>query len=311
MSLDPQAAALLKSMEESDAPPFHECTPEEARIMYDKGSELVRGEPPEPHSLESINIPGQAGPIDAWVYKPSEDKGLPILVFFHGGGFVFGSLKSHDTVCRSLCMEAGCIVVAIDYRLAPENKYPAALDDAWDATQWIASHADALGGDPNRLAVGGDSAGGCLTAAVTLLAKESGLPKICKQLLIYPCTDITRSYESHKTFAEGYRLTSDLLDWFYGHYFSEQDNIRHWKASPLFSGDLANLPSAFIISAGYDPLQDEAKAYAKKLTEAGVKTKLTHYDGMLHGFITMPGVLDKASEALTECASELKLSFEN
>ena len=311
MPLDPQAKALLKSMEESDAPPFNACTPEEARIMYDQGSELVRGEPPEPHSIETLEIPGKGGLIKSWVYKPDEGKDLPVLVFFHGGGFVIGSLKSHDTVCRSLCVEANCIVVAVDYRLAPENKYPAALEDAWAATQWIASHANSLGGDPYRLAVGGDSAGGCLAAAVTLLAKESGAPKICRQLLIYPCTDMTRKFESHKTFAEGYRLTSDLIEWFYGHYFLKQDDIEHWKASPLYSTEFADLPAAFIISAGFDPLQDEAKAYAKKLAEAGVQTKHSHYAGMLHGFITMPGIMDKAKEALSECASELRRSFEN
>ena len=311
MPLDPQAEALLKSMEESDAPPFNACTPEEARIMYDQGSELVRGEPPIPHAIETLEIPGKDGLIKSWVYKPDEGKDLPVLVFFHGGGFVIGSLKSHDTVCRSLCVEAHCIVVAVDYRLAPENKYPAALDDAWAATQWIASHANSLGGDPYRLAVGGDSAGGCLAAAVTLLAKESGALKICKQLLIYPCTDMTRKFESHKTFAEGYRLTSDLIEWFYGHYFLKQDDLEDWKASPLYSTEFADLPAAFIISAGFDPLQDEAKAYAKKLSEAGVQTKHSHYAGMLHGFITMPGIMDKAKEALSECASELRRSFEN
>ena len=309
MSLDPQAEALLKNMEESGAPPFNKVSPAEARIMYDQGSELVRGDPPEPHSIENIDIPGKDGKIAAWAYRPSESKNLPTLVFFHGGGFVIGSLKSHDTVCRSLCIEAQCLVISIDYRLAPENKYPAALDDAWTATTWIANNIESLGGDANHLAVAGDSAGGCLAAAVSLLAKESGSPDICKQILVYPCTDMSARFDSHLEFGDGYRLTSELLEWFYNHYFSEKDDIMHWKASPLNAQDFTQLPPTFIISAGFDPLQDEAKAYAEKLKNAGVQVKLSHYEGMMHGFITMPGVIDKAKEALNECAEELKNVF--
>ena len=310
MPLDPQAEALLKSMQESGAPPFNACSPEDARTMYDQGSELVKGDPPEPHSIETLEIPGVHGNITTWVYKPSAKKNLPMLVFYHGGGFVIGSLESHDTVCRSLCVEAQCIVVAVEYPLAPENKYTAALEDAWSATEWVADNADLLGGDPARLAIGGDSAGGCLAASVALMARESGGPNISKQLLIYPCTDMTRRYESHKTFGEGYRLTSDLIEWFYNHYFSEEDDVESWKASPLNSTKLEGLPPTFLISAGFDPLQDEAEAYADKLMRAGVSTKHSHYEGMLHGFITMPGVMDKAKEALTECAQELKLVFQ-
>ena len=310
MPLDPQAEALLKSMQESGAPPFNACSPEDARTMYDQGSELVKGDPPEPHSIETLEIPGVQGNITTWVYKPSAKENLPMLVFYHGGGFVIGSLESHDTVCRSLCVEAQCIVVAVEYRLAPENKYPAALEDAWSATEWVADNANLLGGDPARLAIGGDSAGGCLAATVALIAKESGGPKISKQLLIYPCTDMTRRYESHRTFGEGYRLTSDLIEWFYNHYFSEEDDVESWKASPLNSTKLEGLPPTFLISAGFDPLQDEAEAYADKLMRAGVSTKHSHYEGMLHGFITMPGVMDKAKEALTECAQELTLIFQ-
>ena len=309
MSLDPQAEALLKNMEESGAPPFNKVSPAEARLMYDQGSELVRGDPPEPHSIENMDIPGKDGKIAAWAYRPSESKNLPTLVFFHGGGFVIGSLKSHDTVCRSLCIEAQCLVISIDYRLAPENKYPAALDDAWTATNWIANNIESLGGDANHLVVAGDSAGGCLAAAVSLLAKESGSPDICKQILVYPCTDMSARFDSHREFGDGYRLTSELLEWFYNHYFSEKDDIMHWKASPLNAQDFTQLPPTFIISAGFDPLQDEAKAYAEKLKNAGVQVKLSHYEGMMHGFITMPGVIDKAKEALNECAEELKNVF--
>ena len=309
MSLDPQAKALLKSMEESGSPPLNTLPPAEARVAYDKGSELFRGNPPDPHSIETIKIPNRDGGITAWVYKPKESKNLPTLVFFHGGGFVIGSLKSHDTVCRSLCVQTQCLVISVDYRLAPEHKYPAALDDAWTATTWIAENIERLGGNSNNLAVGGDSAGGCLAASVSLLAKKTGAPSICKQLLIYPCTDMTARFDSHRTFGEGYRLTTELLEWFYNHYFDDEEDIAHWKASPLNAENFENLPSTFILSAGFDPLQDEAKAYADKLKNAGVRVKHSHYKGMMHGFITMPGVIDKAKEAITECAEELKETF--
>lgn len=309
MSLDPQAKALLKSMEESGSPPLNTLPPAEARVAYDKGSELFRGNPPDPHSIETIKIPNRDGGITAWVYKPKESKNLPTLVFFHGGGFVIGSLKSHDTVCRSLCVQTQCLVISVDYRLAPEHKYPAALDDAWTATTWIAENIERLGGNSNNLAVGGDSAGGCLAASVSLLAKKTGAPSICKQLLIYPCTDMTARFDSHRTFGEGYRLTTELLEWFYNHYFDDEEDIAHWKASPLNAENFENLPPTFILSAGFDPLQDEAKAYADKLKNAGVRVKHSHYKGMMHGFITMPGVIDKAKEAITECAEELKETF--
>ncbi|NKB32878.1 MAG: alpha/beta hydrolase fold domain-containing protein [Pseudomonadales bacterium] len=311
MALDPQAKALLESAEQSGAPPFNAYPAAEARAVYDQASELVRGNPPESHSIDAIVIPGPAGAIPAWVYKPSAEQNLPVLVYFHGGGYTIGSLKSHDCVCRGLCIEANCIVVSVDYRLAPENKYPAAVDDAWAAAQWAASNAESLGGNPNNVAIGGDSAGGNLTAVVSLLAKESGNPYFVFQLLIYPGTDMSCSFESHKTFGQGYRLTNELIDWFYDHYFSKDDDLSHWKASPLNAEDLSGLPSAFVLSAGYDPLQDENRAYAEKLTSAGVKVKHSHYEGMMHGFVTMPGVIDKAKTAISECAAELRQAFQN
>ncbi|MDD9896437.1 MAG: alpha/beta hydrolase [Gammaproteobacteria bacterium] len=309
MSLDPQAKALLEAVEQSGAPPFNAYSAQEARIVYDQASELVRGDPPKPFSIEEIEIPGSGGSIPAWIYRPSEQPRFPILVYFHGGGYTIGSLKSHDCICRGLCVEAECIVVSVDYRLAPENKYPAAVEDAWDAARWVAANAVALGGDPDKVAIGGDSAGGNLTAVVSLLAKENGSPDFVFQLLVYPGTDMTCSFESHNKFGNGYRLTNELIAWFYAHYFTEGDDITHWKASPLNAEDLSDLPPAFMISAGFDPLQDENRAYAEKLKSAGVSVKHSHYGGMIHGFLTMPGALDKAREGINECAQELRDAF--
>lgn len=309
MSLDPQAKALLDKIEQSGTPAYDTLPVQEARLLYDKASELAQGEPPTPETMLALKIPGPASQIDVLLYKPDESYGLPVLIYFHGGGYTIGSLKSHDCVCRTLCMEAQCIVISVDYRLAPEHKYPAAVDDCFTATQWIANNAISLGGDPQRIAVGGDSAGGNLAAVVCIKAREAGGPQLVHQLLIYPGTDMSCSFPSHKKFAQGYRLTSELIDWFYQQYFEPDSDTDSWLASPLNADDLSGLPPAFVLSAGFDPLQDEDKAYADKLDQAGVPVKYSHYEGMLHGFIAMPGLFDKAKEALSECAVELRKAF--
>ncbi len=311
MPLDPQAKALLDSIEQSGAPPLNAYSAIEAREVYDKASELVRGSPPEPHVIQSILIPGPTSDLKALVYRPNYNSPLPVLVYFHGGGYTIGSLKSHDGVCRTLCVEAQCIIISVDYRLAPEHKYPAAADDAWVATKWITANAESLGIDENCIAVGGDSAGGNLAAVVCLKAKAAGAPQIVFQLLIYPGTEMTCAFPSHETFGKGYRLTKELIAWFYEHYFAATDDISHWQASPINAVDFSGLPPAFVLSAGYDPLQDENRAYAKKLEQAKVSVKLSHYEGMMHGFITMPGAIDKAKEALSECATQLRGAFDD
>lgn len=309
MTLDPQAKALLDKIKQSGAPAYNTLPVQEARILYDKASELAQGEPPTPQSVSTLKIPGPASELDALLYRPDGGDKLPVLIYFHGGGYTIGSLKSHDCVCRTLCVEAHCIVIAVDYRLAPEHKYPSAVDDCFTATQWIANNVDSLGGDAERIAIGGDSAGGNLAAVVCIKAREAGAPKLIHQLLIYPGTDMSCSFPSHKTFGQGYRLTNELIDWFYQHYFEPDSDIDNWLASPLNAEDLSELPAAFVLSAGFDPLQDENKAYADKLVQAGVPVKYSHYEGMLHGFIAMPGLFDKAREALSECAAELRKAF--
>ena len=309
MTLDPQALALLDAVEQSGSPAFNTLSAVDARALYDKGAAAVQGSPPQPQEITTLSIPGPAGDIPTRVYKPGSDSGLPVLIYFHGGGYVIGSLESHDCVCRTLCVEANCIVVAVDYRLAPEHKYPAAIDDCWAATRWLAENAGSLGGDNDRVAVGGDSAGGNLAAVVCLKAKAAGSPRLVHQLLIYPGTDMSCSFASHETFGQGYRLTNELIDWFYALYFEAGSDIDHWQASPLNADDLSGLPPALVLSAGFDPLQDEDKAYADKLAQAGVQVKYSHYETMLHGFIAMPGALDQAKAALSECAAELRNVF--
>ncbi len=309
MALDPQAQALLDKIKQSGSPEYHTLSAQDARALYDIASEAAQGQPPEPLLVEELSIPGPSSEIPALLYRPSAADNLPMLIYFHGGGYTIGSLKSHDCVCKTLCVEADCIVISVDYRLAPEHKYPAAVDDCWAASRWLARNAKSLAGDSTRIAVGGDSAGGNLAAVVCLKAKQESAPSFVHQLLIYPGTDMSRSFDSHRLFGQGYRLTNELIAWFYDHYFETDSDINHWQASPLNAPDFSGLPATFVLSAGFDPLQDENRAYAEKLEQAGVPTRYSHYEGMLHGFIAMPGFLDKAKEALSECASELRRAF--
>jgi len=309
-SLDPQAKALLKQVEQSGAPLYHELDPIEARKLYELASQKLRGDPPLPFKVEEISIPGTDATLAATLYRPNNQQHLPALLFFHGGGFTLGSRKTHDTVCRRLCVDAECLVISVDYRLAPEARFPAAVDDAWAALNWLASNCAQLGIDDTRIAVGGDSAGGNLAAVISLMARDAGGPAIVHQMLVYPCTEMTCSFPSHNTFGNGYRLTNEFIAWFLDHYFGPAADRQQWQASPINAKDFSNLPPAFVLSAGFDPLQDENRAYAQKLREAGVPVQFSHYEGMIHGFITMPGVMDKAIAAAQECARHLRTAFQ-
>lgn len=309
MTLDPQAQALLERIAAANAPLYETLPAPAARTLYETSAQILGGELPELFAIADIKIPGPDGAIAAKHYRPNAEEGLPILVFYHGGGYVIGSPRSHDVVCRELALQANCIVVSIDYRLAPEHKFPAAVDDAWAALQWVALHGKDLNGDPSRLAVGGDSAGGNLAAVVSLMARDANSPALAFQLLIYPGTDLACSYDSHKTFGSDYLLTKNLIDWFMNHYFAEGEDRSQWRASPMNAESHAHLPPAFLLSAGFDPLQDEEAAYVAKLKQAGIDIEHSHYEGMVHGFITMPGVLQQARNAITECAEKLKVGF--
>lgn len=307
--LDPQAQELLERIRQAGIPPYHDMEPVVARVFYDKACATGRGSPPEPMSVSDFTIPGPASPIPVRSYLPRQAGNLPVLVFYHGGGYTIGSLESHDAVCRHLCMEADCMVVAVDYRLAPEHRFPAAIDDAWSALCWVADNARSLGGDPDRIAVGGDSAGGNLAAVTCLWARANGGPALRCQLLIYPGTDMTAAFPSRREFGDGYLLTARLIDWFHDNYLGTGIDPLDWRVSPLHAPDLGGLPTAHIITAGFDPLQDEGKALAERLREHGVETSFTCYEGMLHGFITQPRFLHASRAALSESAAFLRREF--
>jgi len=241
---------------------------------------------------------------------PTQAALLPVLVYFHGGGCVIGDLDTHDVLCRQLANAAGCAVVAVDYRLAPEHRFPVAVDDAIAATRWVAKQAASLGVDATRLAVGGDSAGGNLAAVVCIAARDAGDLPIAYQLLVYPATDMRRTLPSHTTNGDGYLLTKDTIGYFHDHYIDDARHDLDWRASPLLASDLGRLPPALVITAGFDPLRDEGLAYADALTQAGNRASCVCFEREIHGFITMGRVLDETSTAIGLCASELKRALE-
>jgi acetyl esterase len=259
--------------------------------------------------VEALSIPAPHGVVPARIYTPRKLRkanGLaPCLVFFHGGGWVIGNLETHDVVCRKLAEEGELIVIAVDYRLAPEHKFPAAVDDAIIATKWVAANAARLGIDVSRLIVGGDSAGGNLAAVVSLAARDDGGPDIAGQLLIYPSTDMSRKHASHREAETSILLTHSVIGWFLNHYLGDAD-IADWRASPARAGSLAGLPPAYVLTAGADPLRDEGDEYAARLKQAGVRVTYRHFAGQFHGFFTMGKLLDQANVAVSEIASWLK-----
>lgn len=245
------------------------------------------------------------------IYTPNSPGPYPLLVFFHGSGFVLCSLDTHDGMCRNLCTGADCLVVSVDYRLAPEHKFPAAVDDCVFAIRWVAEHAAELGGDPARIIVAGDSAGGTLAAATTLRLRDERGPSLCGQLLMYPVTDYhtpgTPSYDDN---AQGYGLTRDTMKWFWDHYLSDPSEALNPYAAPFRAKDLSGLPPALVITAEYDPLRDEGERYADRLRGAGVPTILARYDGMNHGFLFWVGLVDKACDAMAEACAWVQEAFE-
>ena len=280
-------------------------TVEQARTGYD-AMVAAGGESPELASVEDRTIPGPAGEIPIRVYTPVGEGPFPVVVFYHGGGFTIGSLTSHDPVARRICGEAEAIVVAVDYRLAPEHPFPAAVEDAFAALQWVAANAAELGGDPSRLAVCGDSAGGNLSAVACLMARDAGGPAVRFQALIYPTTDARADYPSVQESGDSIFLSADSMQWFYEQYQSDKLD---WRASPILAEDLSNLPPALIITAEYDTLRDEGEAYGEALRSAGNDVTVRRYDGMAHVFFQLWGVLDAAKQAMTETTTALRAAL--
>ena len=306
MPLDPAVKSMLEMFASSGMPAFESLPVAEARAMFDS-LPVGNGEKATLARIEDRRIPGPAGEIPVRIYTPEGEAPLPILVFFHGGGWVIGSLDSYDDVCRALARAVPAIVVSVDYRLAPEHPFPAPADDCYAALCWAADNAAEIGGDPARVAVGGDSAGGNLSAVVSLMARDHKHPKIVHQLLIYPVTDLRGNTESMRAHGEGYFLTHKTMMWFADHYTtSEQRHLPY--VSPLLEPDLGGLPPATVITAEFDPLRDEGEAYAARLRESGVPVEQTRYDGMIHGFFSIPA-FHQARTALDQAATALRGAF--
>lgn len=307
MTLDPQAKFVLEQMEAAGAPPMHTLTPEEARKSIDVRA--LAGEPEEVGKVEDKVIPGQEGEIAVRIYTPQGQGPFPALVYYHGGGWVIGDLDTVDVICRLLANRADCVVVSVDYRLAPEHKFPAAAEDAYAAAKWVAENAPKIQVDARRIAVGGDSAGGNLAAVTALMARDRGGPSFVHQMLIYPVTHCNFDTESYNKNAEGYFLTKDSMVWFWNHYLRDGQDGKNPYASPLVADDLSGLPPALVITAEYDPLRDEGEAYAERLKAAGVAVEMTRYNGMIHGFFWMPQALEQGKKAIEQAANALKDAF--
>ena len=306
MPLDPQAQALLEQMKQMGFIFTPDLTPARGREMM---AQFLAIRPPGEAvaRVEDRLIPGPAGEIPIRIYIPHGNGPLPILVFLHTGAWVFGNLDNQDPLCRRITNRAGCIVVSVDYRLAPENPFPAAVEDSYAATQWVATHAAEFQGDPSRLAVSGDSAGGNMAADVALMACERGGPKLVFQLMLFPATDFTLSTPSMEELADGYTVTKAEMLWIRDNYVPNEADWTHPLASPLLAPNLSGLPPALIITAEYDPLRDDGELYGKRLQEAGVLTKISRYDGMLHDF---PDMLEEpGNRAVDEIATALRAAF--
>jgi len=304
MPLDPQAKAILDAT--PVMPDFDTIDLATARAGMEAGDALSPGDPIPVARVSDQSIAGPDGEIPLRIYWPDGQGPFPVVVFFHGGGFVFCGLDSHDGQARSLCKGAGCVVVSVDYRLAPEHPFPAAPEDCYAATRWVADHARELEVDASRMAVAGDSAGGNLAAVVALMARDRGGPELRFQLLVYPVTDHNFDTISYRDNAEGYLLSTSSMKWFWRQYIAKPADRENPYASPLRAGDLSRLPPGLCITAEYDPLRDEGEAYAEKLRAAGVAVTTSRYDGVFHGFFGMGVMLDRANDAVAEACKALR-----
>jgi acetyl esterase len=312
MPMDAKTQAVMTAMQDG----FPALTPgrggAEVRELVRSRSAAARRESIAVDAVLQRTIPGPDGELTVRIYRPlgAAPGPLPAVVFFHGGGWVLCDLDSHDGLCRALANEAGCVVVAVDYRLAPEHPFPAAPDDCFAALRWLAAHGGEVGVDTTRLAVAGDSAGGNLAAVVALRARDEGGPALRAQVLLYPLTDFSDTTASHREIGADYFLSSADAMWYWRHYLADEADGAHQYASPLRAGDLSGLPPALIITAEFDPLRDEGEAYGARMAAAGVSVSVHRYDGMFHGFVSLLSVLEPADEALVEVAVALRAALE-
>jgi acetyl esterase len=309
--LHPDAAAFLEQAETVPSVPTHGLTPAGARRSL--RDLLVDEEPYEPvGAVDEFELPGPDGPVAVRLYTPEAAGPHPVLVFVHGGGWVRGDLDTHDNVCRALCARAGCAVLSVDYRRAPEHPFPAALEDCYAALEWTAEHAGRLTLDPDRIAVGGDSAGGNLSAGLALMARDRDGPALARQLLIYPAvaSPELQSFDSYEENAFGYLLERPGIEWYYERYAPSPAQARNEYLAPLLASDLSGLPPATVVTAGFDPLRDEGIEYADRLAADGVDVEHRHYEGMIHAFVSLPEAMSAGDEALSAMAGDLRAAFE-
>jgi acetyl esterase len=309
MPLDPQIQLMRDQRERDNVPPLYAMSLADARAA-DLAAILDSGGAPEPvHEVADLTIAGPGGDLPLRLYRPASERPLPALLYFFGGGWVLGTIDTADGVARSLANSSGALVIVVGYRLAPEHPFPAAIDDCYAALRWAAGHAGEIGADPARLAVGGDSAGGNLAAAVTLLARADG-PALAGQLLVYPNTDQLADDESMRAADDPFLFNRHSVAWYHRHYLSHPGDAANPLASPLRAESLAGLPPALVITAEYDPLRDQGEAYARRLADAGVQVELSRYPGMAHGFFTMAGTVDASRDAIAQAAAQLRTWFD-
>lgn len=309
MPLDRQVAAVFARAAALGLPPYEQQTPQEARASYRQVVAARRGPDVVPEPVAAVaerTIPGTGGPLNARVFTPPGSGPHPVLLYFHGGGWVIGNRDTHDDQARALCARGGALVVSVDYRLAPEHPFPAALDDARAATAWVVDHAEELGGDPQRVAVAGDSAGANLAAAVCLAARDAGGPRLALQVLIYPVVDATLAQPSVAELALGYGLTLSTMRWFVDQYLPDPSARLDPLASPLAAPDLSGLPPAVVVTAGYDLLRDQGDAYAARLRAAGGEVVLRRHPGLVHGFLGMAPQVDAAAAAVDLLCADVR-----
>lgn len=301
--------SVIERMERAGRPPLHTLAPAQARAAYEAGAGVLEIPKAAMARVEDLTVPARDGQaLPARLYAPTDGTGLPLLLYLHGGGFTIGSVATHDVLCRELARLAGCMVVSLDYRLAPEHKFPTAHDDAWDALQWLAQNAARLGADPARLAVGGDSAGGTLAAASAILARDVGLP-LSLQLLFYPGCAAHQDTPSHATYAHGLVLEEPAISWFFANYVTTRAEREDWRFAPLHASDVDGVAHAWVGLAECDPLVDEGVMYADMLRAAGVAVDLEIYRGVTHEFIKMGRAIPEARQAHADAARALRLAF--
>lgn len=313
MTLDPQAKAFLHMVNVAAASrePIHEQGATKARETYAERPAHLAPEFVALYQVEDKVLDAYGLQVPSRIYTPfNSEQTLPALMFYHGGGMVIGSLDGYDTLCRQIAHQAQCIVVSVDYRLAPENKFPAAIDDAYAALSWLVNNGASINVDTNNIVIGGDSAGGSLTAVCALLARDNQLANLKGQILIYPATAPHADAESHFTFAKGYFLERETVLWFHNCYIRSDDDRKDFRYAPLIAEDHSKLPPALVIVAGFDTLRDEGIAYAEKLKAAGCDVDLQEYKGMFHPFVSLAGILDDGKKAISEVAKSLRSFFE-